>query len=121
MGSVAAISKQKEWESSAEGKESDQSVEFDWSGVPTTKDSSGMDGIGIDDGTRAEKEVNEEIRGTKAIERRGSSRMYGNGYGKKCVCQKRAMVGESLPRSSTICRIPSQNATGRKDDDGSGR
>jgi hypothetical protein len=85
MGFVESVPAQKEWKPSSKSEESNQSVEFDWIGIPTTICTSSLDGVGVDDRARTEKEINQEVSGPEAIERRRSSGMYGDGYREKCV------------------------------------
>ena len=85
MGQKTTIPEQEERNPRTEGEEGDESVEFDWVGIPATVCASRMDSVGKNDGAEAGDLEHEEVRGTKTIEGRRSGRMYGDRDGEECV------------------------------------
>jgi hypothetical protein len=85
MGFVESISTEKEWKPSSQSEEGNQSVEFDWIGIPAPICAGSLDRLGIDNWTRAKEEIDEEIGGSETIERRRPGRMYGDRNGEECL------------------------------------
>ena len=108
MGFDPTVSGKETGSRNPRGGKGDEEVVLDWVGLPSEMGPSRMDGLGIDDGTETDEGVYEEIRGPKAVERRGSDWMPSHGDWTGGVYEEGTMEDEDLPGSPTLPRVSSQ-------------